>query len=147
MTLRRTLRAGVAAIAVAALVAPGAVAPAMAGPTLGGIDVRVGEAQDFSRVEFHGAPAAQVKRDAPTLTFTFPRDADPDISRLRTAPPRWIKSAEKAHVGGHLQVAITLADDGDAKTGSADGAMFVNAFAKPGPTPEELAAQKAKLAP
>jgi tetratricopeptide (TPR) repeat protein len=147
MSLRRTLRAGVAAIAVAGLVAPGVVAPAVAAPKLGGVEVHVGEAQDFSRVEFHGAPQAEVKRDGQTLTFTFPRDADPDISRLRTAPPRWIKTAEKAHVNGHLQIAITLSDDGDAKTGSADGAAFVNVFAKPGPTPEELAARRAKMAP
>src|SRR5260221_12869328 len=139
MAPRRTLRAGVAAIAAASLLEPGLVAPAWAAPTLGGIDVRVGEAQEFSRVEFHGAPNAQVKRDGQTLTFTFPRDADPDISRLRTAPPRWIKSAEKAHVNGHLQVAITLADDGDAKTGSAYGAAFVRALQKPRTTPREQA--------
>jgi tetratricopeptide (TPR) repeat protein len=147
MGLRRTLRAGVAAVAVAGLLAPGAAAPAWSAPQIGGIEVHVGEAQDFSRVEFHGAPQAQVKRDGQTLTFIFPRDADPDIARLRTAPPRWIKSAEKTHVNGRLQVAITLTDDGDAKTGSADGATYVNAFAKPPPTAEELAAQRAKMAP
>ena len=90
MTLRQILRAGVAAVAVAGIVAPGFVAPAGAAPTLGGIEVHVGEAQDFSRVEFHGAPSAAIKRDGQNLILTFPRDADPDISRLRTAPPRWI---------------------------------------------------------
>jgi tetratricopeptide (TPR) repeat protein len=147
MDLRRTLRAGVAALAAASLVAPGAATRSWAGPTVGGIEVHVGEAQDFSRVEFHGAPKAEIKRDGQTLTFTFPRDADPDISRLKTAPPRWIKSADKAHVNGRLQVSVTLADDADAKTGSADGAAYVNVFAKPGLTPEELAAQRARLAP
>src|SRR5215475_4528088 len=102
MSLRRTLRAGVAAVAVASLVAPGVASPVWAAATLGGIEVHVGEAQDFSRVEFHGAPSADVKRDGQVLTLTFPRDADPDISRLRTSPPRWIKTAEKAHVNGHL---------------------------------------------
>jgi tetratricopeptide (TPR) repeat protein len=145
--LRRILRAGVAMVAVAGLLAPGGVGPSWAAPSLGGVEVHVGEAQDFSRVEFHGAPTAQVKRDGQTLTFTFPRDADPDISRLKASPPRWIRTAEKSHVNGHLQVAITLSDDGDAKTGSADGATYVNAFKKPGPTPEELAAQRARLAP
>ncbi|MFL5298624.1 MAG: endoglucanase [Phenylobacterium sp.] len=147
MDLRRTLRAGVAAVAVAGLVTPGLVAPAGAAPTLGGVEVHVAQAQEFSRVEFHGAPAAAVKRDGQTLTLTFPRDADPDISRLRTAPPRWIKTAEKAHVNGRLQVTLTLTDDGDAKTGTADGAAYVNVFQKPGPTEAELAAQRAKLAP
>jgi len=146
MARRRTLRAGLAAVGAASLLAP-ATAPSWAAPTVGGIEVHVGEAQEFSRVEFHGAPSAEIKRDGQTLTFTFPRDADPDISRLKTSPPRWIKTADKAHVKGHLQVSITLTDDGEAKTGSADGAAYVNVFAKPGPTPEELAAQRARLAP
>ncbi|HEY0436053.1 MAG TPA: endoglucanase, partial [Phenylobacterium sp.] len=130
MTLRQILRAGVAAVAVASMLAPGIVAPAGAAPTLGGIELHVGEAQDFSRLEFHGAPSAAIKREGQTLTLTVPRDADPDISRLRTAPPRWIKTAEKAHVNGHLQVTITLTDDGDVKTGTADGAAYVNVFQK-----------------
>src|SRR5580765_7935334 len=107
MTLRQTLRAGVAAIAVAAAITPGVVAPAGAAPTLGGIEVHVAQAQEFSRVEFHGAASAAVKRDGQTLTLTFPRDADPDIARLRTDPPRWIKTAEKAHLNGRLVVTLT----------------------------------------
>ena len=136
MTLRQTLRAGVAAIAVAAVVAPAGAAPA-------GIDVRIAQADGFSRVEFQGAPQAQVKRDGQVLTLNFPRDGDPDIARLRTSPPKWIKTAEKRHAGGHLQVVITLADDADYKVGSADGAMFVNVFQKAPPTAAELAAANA----
>ena len=51
--LRHTLRAGVAAIAVAAVVAP-------AGAATSSIDVRVAQADGFSRVEFRGGPDAQV---------------------------------------------------------------------------------------
>lgn len=138
MNLRQTLRAGVAAIAVASVVAP-------AGAATNGIDVHVAQADGFSRVEFHGAAEAQVKRDGQTLVFSFARDADPDIARLRTAPPKWIKTAEKKHVGGHLQLTLTLTDDADYKVGSADGAMFVNVFQKPPPTPAELAAAKAAI--
>ena len=138
MNLRQALRAGVAAIAVAGIVAPAGAAPS-------GIDVRVAQADGFSRVEFHGAPEAAVKRSGQTLVLTFPRDADPDIARLRTAPPKWIKTAEKRHVHGHLQLVLTLTDDADIKTGSADGAMFVNVFQKAPPTAEELAAAKAAI--
>ncbi|MFI4964497.1 MAG: endoglucanase [Caulobacterales bacterium] len=138
MNLRQTLRAGVAAIAVASVVAPAGAAPA-------GIDVHVAQADGFSRVEFHGAPEAAVKRSGQTLTLTFPRDADPDIARLRTAPPKWIKTAEKRHVRGRLELVLTLTDDADVKTGSADGAMFVNVFQKAPPTAEELAAAKAAI--
>jgi tetratricopeptide (TPR) repeat protein len=138
VNLRQTLRAGVAAIAVASVVAP-------AGAATSSIDVHVAQADGFSRVEFHGAADAQVKRAGQVLTFTFPRDADPDIARLRTAPPKWIKTAEKKHVGGRLQLSLTLSDDADYKVGSADGAMFVNVFQKAPPTPEEIAAAKAAL--
>jgi tetratricopeptide (TPR) repeat protein len=143
VNLRHTLRAGVAAIAVASLVAPAGAAPPRAAGA--GIDVHVAQADGFSRVEFHGAPEAQVTRKGQTLTLSFPRDADPDISRLRTAPPRWIKTAEKRHAGGRLQVVFTLTDDADVKTGSADGAAYVNVFQKAPPTPEELAAAKAAI--
>ena len=141
MTLRQTLRAGVAAIAVAAVAAPAIVASAVAAPA--GIDVRVAQADGFSRVEFQGAPQAQVKRDGQVLTLNFPRDGDPDIARLRTSPPKWIKTAEKRHAGGHLQVVLTLTDDADYKVGSSDGAMFVNVFQKAPPTAAELAAAQA----
>ncbi len=139
MTLRHTLRAGVAAIAVASVVAPAGAAPS-------GIDVRVAQADGFSRVEFKGAPQAAIKRDGQVLTLNFPRDADPDIARLRTAPPKWIKTAEKRHVGGHLQILLTLSDDADFKAGSSDGAMYVNVFQKPPPSAAELAAAKALAA-
>ncbi|HEX3886011.1 MAG TPA: endoglucanase [Phenylobacterium sp.] len=138
MNLRQTLRAGVAAIAVASVVAP-------AGAATNGIDVRVSQADGFSHVEFHGAPEAQVKRDGQTLILNFPRDADPDIARFHTAPPKWIKTAEKKHLRGHLQLTLTLADDADYKVGSADGAFFVNVFQKAPPTPEELAAARAAI--
>jgi tetratricopeptide (TPR) repeat protein len=142
VSLRQNLRAGVAAIAVAAIVAP-AVTPAAAAPAA--IDVRVAQADGFSHVELHGAPEAKAERKGQVLTLTFPRDGDPDIARLRTSPPKWIKTAEKRHVKGRLQIALTLTDDADFKVGSADGAAFVNVFQKPPPTPEELAAAKAAI--
>jgi tetratricopeptide (TPR) repeat protein len=136
MSLRQALRSGVAAVCVAGLVAPPGLAqpPAHAAPQPGGpLEVRVAQADTFSRIEFHwsgkGGQAAP-RREGQTLTFRFGRDADPDIARLRNAPPRWIKTAEKRHVGGRLELSITLADDADAKVGTADGATYVNVFAK-----------------
>ena len=91
MDLRQVLRAGVATLAVAAAI----VVPAGAAPRAS-IDLRVAQADGFSRLEFRGAASAQVKRKGQILTLTFPQDADPDISRLRTSPPKWIKTAEKS---------------------------------------------------
>src|SRR4051812_45633180 len=131
MSLRHTLRSSVAAVCVVGVAAPaGLAAPT---PAREPLDVRVAQAATFSRVEFHWVGAAKVstRRDGQTVVVAFGRDADPDIARLRTAPPKWIKTAEKRHVGGHLEVVLTLTDDADAKIGSADGATFVNVYEKP----------------
>jgi len=145
VTLRQALRAGVAAVAIAGVVAPAGAAPgAQRAP---GIDVRVAQANGFSRLEFYGAPSAQASRKGQVLTLTFPQDADPDISRLRTSPPKWVKTADKRHVKGHLQLILTLTDDADAKVDSADGAAFVNIFQKAPPTEAELAAARAAAPP
>ncbi|WP_411286631.1 endoglucanase [Phenylobacterium sp.] len=143
MRLRQALHSGVAAICIASTAAPiGFAAPTAGVPAQGPLDVRVAQAKAFSRIEFHwkGAVSATTRRDGQTLTFSFNRDADPDISRLRTSPPRWVKTAEKRHAAGRLQVVVTLADDAEAKVGSADGATYVNFFEKPAPDPAALKA-------
>ena len=142
MDLRQVLRAGVAAVAIVGVVAPVGAGP-IAAPQASGIELRVAQADGFSRVEFHGAPSVTAKRNGQVMTLVFPHDADPEISRLRTAPPKWIKTAEKRHVGGHLQIVFTLTDDADVKVDSADGAAFINVFQKAPPTAAELAAARA----
>ncbi|MDO9338018.1 MAG: endoglucanase [Caulobacter sp.] len=141
MSLRRTLRSGVAAACILGVAAPvGYVAPAYAArPAL---DVRVAQARDFSRIEFHWAGGARVtsRREGQTLILRFSRDARPDIALLRATPPRWLKSAEARHVGGVLEMVLTLEDNADAKVGQADGATWVNLVEKKTPetpaTPE-----------
>jgi tetratricopeptide (TPR) repeat protein len=151
MSLRQALRSGVAAVCIAGLVAPAGLAnpkPAVDPAPVGPLDVHVAQAESFSRVEFHWRGAggqAQTQRDGQTLTFRFGRDADPDIARLRLAPPKWIKTAEKRHVGGRLELTLTLSDDADANVGVADGATFVNVFPRPPPPP--VAAPSAAAAP
>jgi tetratricopeptide (TPR) repeat protein len=150
MRLRQVLRSGVAAVAIASVAAPdGAWAAAHAPKTAAaGPDVHVAQAPDFSRIEIHGAGALKSRREGQVVTLVFPHDADPDIARLRTDPPRWVKTAEKRHAGGHLELAITLADDAEAKVGFADGAAYVNVFARPAPDPAAVAkAQEAARPP
>jgi len=155
VSLRQALRSSVAAVCIAGVATPVGFAAPAAKPAAGAgdaLDVRVAQAETFSRVEFHwrgkGGQAKAV-REGQTLTFRFGRDADPDIARLRNAPPRWIKSAEKRHAGGRLELVLTLAEDADAKVGEADGATFVNVFAKPAPepTPAALKTAEATIAP
>lgn len=156
MRLRRALHSGVAAVCIAAVAAPGGLAaqtpPAAATQAL---DVRVAQARDFSRIEFHWKGQARVtsRRDGQVLTLRFSRDANPDLTRLRVSPPRWVKGAEARHVGGVLELALTLEEGADAKVGQADGAAFVNVFAAPpvetaeAPAPADVAAAPATAAP
>jgi tetratricopeptide (TPR) repeat protein len=142
MRLRQVLRSGVAAVCIASAAAPaGAVAPVAKAATRGGLQVHVAQAETFSRIEFRGADGASAKsrRDGQTITFSFGRDGDPDISRLRTSPPPWIKTAEKRRIGGRLDVVVVLTEDADARIGTADGATYLNAFEKPAPSPAEIA--------
>jgi tetratricopeptide (TPR) repeat protein len=138
MDLRRALHSSVAAICIAAVAAPVGAAPPRVRPApRGALDVHVGEARDFTRIELHwaGGASSTVRREGQVLTLRFSRDADPDISRLRIDPPRWLKAAEARHTKGALELVLTLADDAEAKVGSADGATYVNLFERPAPEP------------
>jgi tetratricopeptide (TPR) repeat protein len=148
MTLRGALRSGVAAACIASAVAPpGIAAPAAkAVATRGGLDVRVASAATFSRVEISGG-RVDIRQDGQTVVLTFAKSDDPDIARLLTSPPKWIKSGAKRTVGNRLELVLTLADDAEAKIGSADGASYVNVFEKPQPEPTETAAAAAAEAP
>jgi hypothetical protein len=80
--LSRALRGGVAAICIAGIAAPTIVAPPA--EAAASMEVRVARSRDFSRVEFRGAGRPKVAREGQKLIFTFARDADPDLARLRT---------------------------------------------------------------
>ena len=130
MKLRRALHTSVAAITLAATAAPvGAVAPVVRPTPRGVLDVHVGLAKDFTRIEFRGAQARAI-RVGQTLTLRFNRDANPDITRLRVSPPPWLKAAEGRHTAGVYELVLTLTDDADAKVGTADGATYVNLLQK-----------------
>lgn len=150
MSLRQALRSGVAAVCIASIAAPAGMAasPAQVAPR-GPLDVRVAQAKTFSRLEFHwtGGAGMTSRREGQKLILTFSRDADPDIARLRTSPPRWIKTAEKRHLNGRLQLVVTLAADADATVGRADGAVYVNVFEKPAPEPKAERTAKAEPQP
>ena len=151
MTLRQLLRSGVAAISIASVVAPAGAAPKTSVETAtpvraSGVQVHIGQAATFSRIEFRGA-GASARRNGQTVVVSFDRDDDPDIARLRTSPPRWVETAEKRHAGGRLQVIVTLTDDAEVKLGVADGATYVNVFERPAPDPKVEAAKLAAAQP
>ncbi len=140
MRLRAALKYGVAAACIVGTAAPPSLTTALAEVALrpgAPLDVRVAQAEQFSRLEFHWSGGARMttRRDGQVVTLVFSRDAKPDMGVLRGVPVRWLKSAVAKHDGGVLSVALTLADNADAKVGEADGADFVNLFEKPPPPP------------
>src|SRR5580658_873486 len=95
------LRAAVAATAILGLTAAPVVAetPVAAQP---GLTLRLGQAEEFSRVEFRWAASARmsVRRDGQVLTLSFDRDAKPDLATLKTVPLKWVKSVDMRHDKG-----------------------------------------------
>ncbi|HEX8232564.1 MAG TPA: endoglucanase [Caulobacteraceae bacterium] len=131
MRLRGGLRGAAGVAAILALAAPGAAAPA--GQPL---EIKVGQAADFSRVEFHwSAPTAvRSRREGDRLILQFSRAAQPNLADLRVHPPRFVKTASTRPTPAGLELTLVLAEGADAKLGQADGATFVNLFAaKPAP--------------
>src|SRR6185437_6966850 len=131
--MRQALRASVAVVTSLALVTVPAVAePTATAPAQAPLTIRIGQAQDFSRIEFRWAAGAQMgaHRDGQVLTLSFSRDAKPDLATLKSVPLKWIKSVDVRHDKGRIAFILTLTDDADAATGVADGADFVNVFAR-----------------
>ena len=136
MSLKRVLRSGVAAACIASVAAPaGIAAPAAhAAAKRGGLDVRVATAKDFSRIEISGGKVT-ARRDCQTVVRMLP--GDPDVARLHTSPPKWIKSVDKTKSAAGVKLVLTLADDAEAKIGQADGATYINVFEKAAPDPAD----------
>jgi tetratricopeptide (TPR) repeat protein len=144
MSLKKALRSGVAAACIASVAVPaGAAAPAVKAVTQrGGPDVRVATAETFSRIEVRGGALAS--RQGQTVTINI--SGDPDLARLLTAPPKWVKSAERKRTGKGVQVVLTLADNADVSIGQADGATYVNVFEKAEAPPVDPAAEPETVA-
>ncbi|RZJ31290.1 MAG: hypothetical protein EON85_03550, partial [Brevundimonas sp.] len=122
------------AVAAAGTVALAPLAPLYAQEGGGGLDpitIRVGANEAFTRVEFAGVIGArsQVRREGDAVIVRIGSTAAPDISRLRVDPPRGVSKVETRAVRGGTELILTLAEGADARTGSADGAVFVNLYA------------------
>ncbi|MFA7262095.1 MAG: endoglucanase [Caulobacter sp.] len=147
MSFRTLLRSGVAAACIVGVAAP-AVLPTTAVAARPPLEVRTAQARDLTKIEFHWAGGARVstRRNGQTLTLRFSRDARPDLSTLRILPPKWLKGAEQRHMAGGLEIDLLLADDAEARVGAADGAIYVNLFARPA-APAPAAVAEADAAP
>lgn len=104
------------------------------------VSISVGANDSFTRVEFAGVigSRARVRRDGQAVIIRIGSTAAPDISRLRNDPPPGVDKVETRAVPGATELVLTLKPDAQARTGSADGAVWLNLYA-PDKAPEPVA--------
>jgi tetratricopeptide (TPR) repeat protein len=111
----------------------GAVVPAFAqeaAAALEPITIRVGANDGFTRVEFAGivGSRSRVRRDGQTVVVRIGSTAAPDVTRLKVDPPPGVEKVETRAALDATELVITLAEGADARTGSADGAVWLNLY-------------------
>ena len=138
---KRILRTTVAAAAAGAVVfAPLAPLAQEAGVPLDPITIRIGANAEFTRIEFAGVVGSRsrVRREGDRVIVRIGSTAAPDVSRLKVDPPKGVSKVETRAVPGATELVLTLAEGADARSGSADGAVYLNLYAdapaaRPGP--------------
>jgi tetratricopeptide (TPR) repeat protein len=107
-----------------------ALAQEVAQAALDPIVIRVGGNRDFTRVEFAGVIGARsrVRREGQAVIVRLGSTAAPDISRLRNDPPPGVDKVETRAVRGATELVLTLKAGADARSGVADGAVWLNLY-------------------
>jgi hypothetical protein len=95
------------------------------------VTIRIGENAEFTRVEFAGVVGArsQVRQEGQAVIVRIGATAAPDVSRLRVDPPKGVAKVETRSVRGGTELILTLAEGAGARTGAADGAVWLNLYA------------------
>ena len=133
-TLLKTTVAMTAAGTVAFAPMAAGVAPAMAqeaaAPATDPVTIRVGANTGFTRVEFAGVVGsrARVSRDGRAIVVRIGSTAAPDVSRLKVDPPPGVEKVETRAVDGATELVLTLAEGAAARSGSDDGAVWLNLY-------------------
>ena len=93
-------------------------------------EVKIARNKDMSRIEFGGKASrgVTVKRSGQTLVVRIPGKTPPDLTRLRLSPPPFIKSVDTTALPNATEITLTLAEGADAASGTADGAVYINAY-------------------
>jgi hypothetical protein len=131
---KRMLKTSVAAAAAGAvLFAPLTPLAQESSAPLDPIAIRIGSNTEFTRIEFAGVIGArsQVRRDGRNVIVRIGSTAAPDVSRLKVDPPRGVDKVETRAVRGGTELVLTLAEGADARSGSADGAVWLNLYETP----------------
>lgn len=130
---KRILRTTVAAAAAGAvLLAPLAPLAQEADAALDPVTIRIGATADFTRIEFAGVVGsrARVRREGDRVIVRIGSTAAPDVSRLRVDPPKGVAKVETRAVQGATELVLTLAAGAGMRSGSADGAVYLNLYAE-----------------
>lgn len=111
----------------------GVVAPVLAQEAEAALDpvtIRVGANDGFTRIEFAGVVGARsrIRRDGQAVVVRIGATAAPDVSRLKVDPPPGVEKVETRAALDATELVITLADGADARSGSADGAVWLNLY-------------------
>ena len=145
---KRILKTTVAAAAAGAVVlAPLSPLAQEAGRSRDPLSISIGRNAEFTRVEFGGVVGvrSRVNRQGDQIVVRLGTTAAPDVSRLKVDPPAGVKAVETRQIrgarAGGTDLVITLQDGADARSGVADGAVWLNLYA-PGKAPEGGVAAK-----
>ena len=140
---KRILRSTVAAAAAGAVAfAPLAPLAQEISAPLDPVTIRIGANAEFTRIEFAGVigARARVRQEGGQVIVRIGSTAAPDVSRLKVDPPRGVEKVETRAVAGGTELVLTLAAGAGARSGSADGAVYVNLYAEAPATPAGAAA-------
>ncbi|HEY0600092.1 hypothetical protein [Brevundimonas sp.] len=130
---KRILRTTVAAAAAGAVAfAPLAPLAQEAAAALDPVTIRIGANSEFTRIEFAGVVGSRsrVRREGDQVIVRIGSTAAPDVSRLKVDPPKGVAKVETRAVQGATELVLTLAAGADARSGSADGAVYLNLYAE-----------------
>ncbi|MFN3931029.1 MAG: tetratricopeptide repeat protein [Brevundimonas sp.] len=133
---KRILRTTAAAAAAGAIVfAPLAPLAQEATAPLDPITIRIGANAEFTRIEFAGVVGSRsrVRREGDQVIVRIGSTAAPDVSRLKVDPPKGVSKVETRAVPGATELVLTLTEGADARSGSADGAVYLNLYAEAPP--------------
>ncbi|WGM30138.1 hypothetical protein [Brevundimonas sp. NIBR11] len=121
---------GTIALAPIAVTVVPAFAQEAANAALDPITIRIGANDGFTRVEFAGVVGsrARVRKDGQTVIVRIGSTAAPDVSRLKNDPPPGVDKVETRATLDATELVITLKAGADARTGSADGAVWLNLY-------------------
>ena len=114
---------------IAASVVP-AFAQEAANAALDPITIRVGANDGFTRIEFAGVVGsrARVRKEGQTVIVRIGSTAAPDVSRLKNDPPPGVEKVETRAALDATELVVTLKEGAEARTGSADGAIWLNLY-------------------